>query len=195
MNAELRKQPATNKGAHDSNDEITNDPKPGTLHDLASQPTGNEAYQQYDYESFSRYLHLHIFQIFQSWENSLTPISAKLTARQKVVVPTHYVRPGPLSGASDIEDEVKPTPKCCLFNIDQVSFEINSRTAIGAWGKWKMSAKAGQRSCPRQPRVARAFGQRNRLCRVSEKFCIILRINHRYPKDQPPIPCLEGVRL
>jgi hypothetical protein len=43
MDAELRKQPTTDKGAYDSNDEIAEDPKPGALHDLAGQPSGNEA--------------------------------------------------------------------------------------------------------------------------------------------------------
>ena len=43
MDAELRKQPTTDEGAYDSNEEITDDPKPGALHDLAGQPSGNEA--------------------------------------------------------------------------------------------------------------------------------------------------------
>jgi hypothetical protein len=43
MDAELRKQPTTDEGAYNSNDEIADDPKPGALHDLAGQPSGNEA--------------------------------------------------------------------------------------------------------------------------------------------------------
>jgi len=43
MDAELRQQPTTNEGAYKSNDEIADDPKPGALHDLAGQPSGNEA--------------------------------------------------------------------------------------------------------------------------------------------------------
>ena len=39
----LRQQPTTNEGAYNSNDEIADDPKPGALHDLAGQPSGNEA--------------------------------------------------------------------------------------------------------------------------------------------------------
>ena len=42
MDAELRKQPTTDERANDSNDEITDDPKPGALHDLAGQPSGNK---------------------------------------------------------------------------------------------------------------------------------------------------------
>ena len=37
MDAELRKQPATDERANDSNDEIADDPKSGALHDLAGQ--------------------------------------------------------------------------------------------------------------------------------------------------------------
>jgi hypothetical protein len=43
MDAELRKQPTTDERAYNSNDEIADDPKPGALHDLAGQPSGNEA--------------------------------------------------------------------------------------------------------------------------------------------------------
>ena len=43
MDAELRKQPTTDERANDSNDEIADDPKSGALHDLAGQPSGNEA--------------------------------------------------------------------------------------------------------------------------------------------------------
>jgi hypothetical protein len=43
MGAELRKQPTTDEGAYNSNDEIADDPKPGALHDLPGQPSGNEA--------------------------------------------------------------------------------------------------------------------------------------------------------
>jgi len=43
MDAELRKQPTTDERANDSNDEIADDPKSGALHDLAGQPSSNEA--------------------------------------------------------------------------------------------------------------------------------------------------------
>jgi hypothetical protein len=43
VDAELRKQPTTDEGAYNSNDEIADDPKPGALHDLTGQPSGNEA--------------------------------------------------------------------------------------------------------------------------------------------------------
>jgi hypothetical protein len=43
MDAELRKQPTTDERANNSNDEIADDPKSGALHDLAGQPSGNEA--------------------------------------------------------------------------------------------------------------------------------------------------------
>src|SRR5205807_6875592 len=65
MDAELRKQPAPDEGAYDSNDEIADDPKPGALHDLAAQPSRNEADHQYDQETFTRYVHLRILQRHQ----------------------------------------------------------------------------------------------------------------------------------
>ena len=63
MDAELRKQPAADEGADDSNEEIADDPEPGALHDLAGQPARNEADHQYDQETFTRHVHLRILQI------------------------------------------------------------------------------------------------------------------------------------
>jgi len=45
MDAELRQQPATDKGANDSDEEIANDPKACASHDLACQPSGDESDQ------------------------------------------------------------------------------------------------------------------------------------------------------
>src|SRR5207247_5488107 len=42
MDAEMRKKPSPNEGAYDSNDDITDDPKPGASHDLARQPSDYE---------------------------------------------------------------------------------------------------------------------------------------------------------
>ena len=53
MDAESRQQPTTDEGANDSNDEIADDPKAGASHNLAGQPAGNEADQQYDEETFT----------------------------------------------------------------------------------------------------------------------------------------------
>ncbi len=43
MDTELRKQPTTDEGAYDSNEEIANDSKADALQDLASHPSGGEA--------------------------------------------------------------------------------------------------------------------------------------------------------
>ena len=43
MDAELRKQPTADEGAHDANDDITDEPEPSSLYNLAGQPSGNEA--------------------------------------------------------------------------------------------------------------------------------------------------------
>jgi hypothetical protein len=54
VEAKLRKEPAANEGTCDSNEEVADDPETGTLHDLASQPSGNEADYQYDQQTFTR---------------------------------------------------------------------------------------------------------------------------------------------
>ena len=53
MDAELREQPTPDEGAYDSNENIADNPKPGALHDLAGQPSGDEADHQYNQETFT----------------------------------------------------------------------------------------------------------------------------------------------
>ena len=48
MQAELREKPAANEGTSDSDEEVADDPEAGALHDLAREPSGNEADHQYD---------------------------------------------------------------------------------------------------------------------------------------------------
>ena len=43
MQAELREKPAANEGTCDSDEEVADDPEAGALHDLARQPSGNQA--------------------------------------------------------------------------------------------------------------------------------------------------------
>lgn len=57
VDAELRKQPTADERADNSNNQITNQPKTGPSHDLTGQPAGNDAYQQYDQETFARHVH------------------------------------------------------------------------------------------------------------------------------------------
>jgi len=52
MDAELRQQPAADECTDNSNNEIAGDTEPGALHDLPSQPPGNEAHQQYNQKTF-----------------------------------------------------------------------------------------------------------------------------------------------
>jgi hypothetical protein len=63
MDAELRKQPTTDECADDPNDDIADDPEPGASHDLAGQPSCNEADHQYDKETFARHMHLPMLQV------------------------------------------------------------------------------------------------------------------------------------
>jgi hypothetical protein len=53
VDIKLRKQPAADEGAGNSNDEIADEPKPGASRDLTGQPPGNEADRQYDQKAFA----------------------------------------------------------------------------------------------------------------------------------------------
>ena len=55
---ELGQQPASDKGAQDSDDEVADESEAGPLHDLAGEPAGNEADKQYDQQAFARHVHL-----------------------------------------------------------------------------------------------------------------------------------------
>src|SRR5437016_1186682 len=55
VDAELRQQPVADEGAYDSDDEVADDPIPRAAHDLAGQPSCNDADQQDDEETFTRH--------------------------------------------------------------------------------------------------------------------------------------------
>jgi hypothetical protein len=57
MNAELRQQPASDKGAQDPDNEITNDPETAPAHDLTGQPAGNDTHKQYNQQALTRHIH------------------------------------------------------------------------------------------------------------------------------------------
>jgi hypothetical protein len=57
MKAELRQQPASDKGAQDPDNEITNDPETAPAHDLTGQPAGNDTHKQYNQQAFTRHIH------------------------------------------------------------------------------------------------------------------------------------------
>jgi hypothetical protein len=57
MDAEPRQQPTADKGAQDTDNQITDDPKSGPSYDLTRQPAGDETYEQYDQEAFARHIH------------------------------------------------------------------------------------------------------------------------------------------
>jgi hypothetical protein len=54
MDAKLRQQPTSDKGAQNPHNEVTNDPKSGPSHDLACQPACDETHKQYDQQAFTR---------------------------------------------------------------------------------------------------------------------------------------------
>jgi hypothetical protein len=63
MDAELRHQPPADEGPYDSDDEVTDDPKPGPSNDLAGQPSCDEADHQYDKQTLIRHVLLPKFQV------------------------------------------------------------------------------------------------------------------------------------
>src|SRR6476646_7639299 len=63
MDAELRKQPTADKGAEDTNDNVTDDPKTSALYNLPGQPSGHETHQQYDHQTLARQMHCRVLQI------------------------------------------------------------------------------------------------------------------------------------
>jgi hypothetical protein len=101
----LRKQPTTDEGAYDSNDDIADDPEPGALHDLTGQPSGNQADQQDDQKTFTGHVHLRILQIRQTAEQiptalrnerkfkeGLTPVNIRLSRAKE-----ETTRPAPVT--------------------------------------------------------------------------------------------------
>src|SRR5713226_122638 len=42
VDAELRQQPPADEGSYDADNEVTDEPEPGALHDLAGEPSGNQ---------------------------------------------------------------------------------------------------------------------------------------------------------
>jgi hypothetical protein len=57
MNTEPGQQPASDKGAYNSDKEIADDPKTSALHDLACEPAGYETHEQNDQQTFARHVH------------------------------------------------------------------------------------------------------------------------------------------
>jgi hypothetical protein len=58
MDAELRQQPASNKGTQNSDNKVADQSEAGPLHDLAGEPTGDKANKQDDQQAFTRHVHL-----------------------------------------------------------------------------------------------------------------------------------------
>jgi hypothetical protein len=58
MDAELRQQPTSDQGTDNAHDQIANEPKTSSLHKLACQPSGNDAHDQYDQQTFARDIHV-----------------------------------------------------------------------------------------------------------------------------------------
>jgi hypothetical protein len=57
MDTQLRQQPASDKGAQNPDNEVTNDPKSGASHNLTCQPARDETDKQYHQQAFTRHIH------------------------------------------------------------------------------------------------------------------------------------------
>jgi hypothetical protein len=66
MDTELREHPTADECPDDPDNEIANQSKSRALHDLASQPSGDHADQQYDQQTFTRHVHLRVLSIHLS---------------------------------------------------------------------------------------------------------------------------------
>jgi hypothetical protein len=53
MDSQVREYPTSDKRAHDSNGDVTDETEAPAGYDFPSQPTCNEANQQYDYQTFA----------------------------------------------------------------------------------------------------------------------------------------------
>jgi len=63
VDAELRKQPTADKGADNTDNDVTDNPKTSALHNLPGQPSSQEAHQQYDQQTLGGQVHRRILQI------------------------------------------------------------------------------------------------------------------------------------
>jgi len=57
VNAELRQEPTSDESAGHSDNEIAFEPEARALHDLTCKPSGNEANNKYDQQTFTRHVH------------------------------------------------------------------------------------------------------------------------------------------
>src|SRR4029077_15502119 len=55
MDTDLRQEPVADEGTDDNDYHVTNEAKTGALDDLAGQPPGNKANEQYDKKAFIRH--------------------------------------------------------------------------------------------------------------------------------------------
>jgi hypothetical protein len=92
VEAEARKEPTANEGTCDSYEQVTDDPEPGALHDLAGQPSGNETDHQYDQETFTRHVHLRILSIHQTARQIPTPSRKRKAHHQRRAWPKVKLR-------------------------------------------------------------------------------------------------------
>jgi len=79
VDAELRKQPTADKGADNTDNDVTDNPKTSALHNLPGQPSSQEAHQQYDQQTLGGQVHRRILQISGQplHECSLTDVQSK----------------------------------------------------------------------------------------------------------------------
>src|ERR1700733_9090503 len=63
VDTELGQQPVANEGSDDPDEEVTDETERAASHDLARQPSGNKAYQQYNEKTLVRDVHLRNLQI------------------------------------------------------------------------------------------------------------------------------------
>ena len=73
MDAELRQEPTANESAGNADEEVTDQPEPGALHDLTCKPSGNKADNDYNQQTFTRHVHLYFSSTIRIRANCMPP--------------------------------------------------------------------------------------------------------------------------
>jgi hypothetical protein len=137
VEAELRKEPTADEGAYNSYEEVADDSKPGALHDLPSQPPGDETDQQYDQETFTRHVHIRILQMHQP-ADEFPPAQVMQVRSSKTASLKADIRLFKEEGMSALLRYSNPLPRRKLFKIDHIKrpldCSVTKRTGLGVAG-------------------------------------------------------------
>jgi hypothetical protein len=109
--------------------EVADDPEPGALHDLARQPSGNEANHQYDQETFTQHVHLRILQLHQQADKFPPPQETRdPSSKTGAVESDHSLLQGGLETPSPASKAPCQVRLCKIAHTQEVSGFIHKPT-------------------------------------------------------------------